>query len=66
MRRFNTFEEKRISALIHVDDSQVEYFIQGGSYLAYLSGDILTQADNIEDLAEYINEYLEYDEEDEI
>lgn len=55
MRRVNQEEERKIHNLIHVDDSQVEYKYSGGSYFAYLSGGYLTQADNIEDLAEYIN-----------
>lgn len=64
-RRVNQEEERKIHNLIHVDDSQVEYKYSGGSYFAYLSGSYLTQADTIEDLAEYVNELFGDDEEEE-
>lgn len=65
MRRVNQEEERKINNLIHVDDRQVEYKYQGGSYMAYLAGSLLTQADTIEDLAEYVNELFGEDEEEE-
>ena len=63
-RRVSQEEERKINNLIHVDDSQVEYKYSGGSYFAFLSGSYLTQADTIEDLAEYINDILSVEEEE--
>lgn len=65
MRRVSQEEERRLHNLIHVDDSQVEYKYSGGSYFAYLSGSYLTQADTIEDLAEYVNELFSVEDEEE-
>jgi len=64
MRRVSQEEEMKIHNLIHVDDSQVEYKYSGGAYFAYLSGGYITQADTIEDLAEYINDILSVEDEE--